>query len=124
MDDALCDAKMDVLRTEISKACLKQESFEKLVNERQRMGETALGLAREILNSRMIAENNIREELRRRTAEFITRNEFLANIKSVAEKAELLARETSKLDGRMISICFVIPFIVSGFMIFVFHLLK
>lgn len=124
MDETACKLCREVVDTKFDKLRIEIKSNRELFDERGRFGDRALELAREGLDRRMEAENGIRNELREKTAAFITRDEYNANLKNVTDKAELLAKETSKLDGRMVAICFIVPIIVTILMLSIFQMVK
>lgn len=120
-----CKAEMEA---KLDKLCEKQQAFEKLVDERKRMTEQALSLAHDILDKRMIAENNVREEMRERSisfrTDFLSKNEYNARHEALLTKIETLEKQTSKIDGRMVAIVFIIPLAISMVMMLILHLLS
>lgn len=124
MDDTLCRSYRDVVDTKLDKLRVEIKSNKELLDERARFGDKALELAREGLNKRMEAENRIREELREQTTTFISRAEYKAFERVIDERMLALIKDTSKLDGRMVAICFIIPIIVTILMMSISQMVK
>ena len=114
------NVKIDKLRTEI-------KHNKELFDVQEKASDKALELAREILDKKMIAENNIREEMRERTAWFLTRSEYDGKHEALTVKIDSLAEKTNTMSGKMVLIVIGIPIFISVVIsivsMFVYHLM-
>ena len=118
-DKSEFDVKLDKLRIEI-------KANKELSEERERASDKALKLATDILDKRMIAENNIREEMRDRTTSFLTRIEYDGKHEGLISKIDSLAEKTNTMSGKMMLIIIGIPIfisvVISVVSMFIFHM--
>ena len=133
--ERVCSAYREGCKAEIEanmdKLCVKQQAFEKLVDERKKMTEQALELAHDILDKRMIAENGVREEMREKSVgfrtDFLSKNEYNAKHEALSAKIDNLAEKTNTLSGKVVLIIIGIPIVMSFFVsiltVFITHIL-
>ena len=118
-DRAELDVKLDKLRVEI-------KHNRELFDFQERASDKALELAREILKDKLTADNNIKGEMQKLVATFITKPEYEGKHATIETKIEGLAEKTNTMSGKVMLIIIGIPLltslVVSIATMFIFHM--